>query len=400
MYKKLLSLLLIAVMLLSGGCDLPSLLEGGNSATVQKVDENKYKSDYANNRQYCHLDKDSQQRYGSLYTALTDGFATDEQVIIGSTTVSGIRIPLAVPMTDQKQAELLYTAFFRDNPQFFYVGGAYELEGYMKDDTPCYDTLVLMYTMDAAARQAAQRELESAVQNIFSRIPNTKDEYEIELFLHDQIALGCTYSDQAAAAGFDAFPNAFNAYGALVEGQAVCEGYSRALQLLLKRQGISCALVTGISLENNEQHMWNLVRINGQDYYVDPTWNDSDDLLCHTFFNITSRQLALTHALSDEQTNIDCTATADNYFIRQKAYIDVYDRDAIARAIAVGFTNGQSTIELRFAPDKYDNGLLFLKNQRMTQSMTAKYIASGEPLWNYELMTDAACYMIALVKKQ
>lgn len=67
------------------------------------------------------------------------------------------------------------------------------------------------------------------------------------------------------------------AYGALVNGESVCEGYSRALKAVLDRLGIPCVLVYGIYMHNEntpELHMWCEVRIDGIWYAVDATMDD------------------------------------------------------------------------------------------------------------------------------
>lgn len=100
------------------------------------------------------------------------------------------------------------------------------------------------------------------------------------------------------------YPNAFTAVGALVDGQAVCEGYARGMQYLLQRAGIECSLVTGIN-EKNEPHMWNLVTINGRNYHLDPTWDDVDDRIRYTFFNVTTDSITRTHTIDADIIGVD-----------------------------------------------------------------------------------------------
>ncbi len=67
------------------------------------------------------------------------------------------------------------------------------------------------------------------------------------------------------------------AYGSIVRGEAVCEGYSRAFKSILDRLGISCVLVSGIFRHSEnvpELHMWTNVLIDGKWYGVDPTMDD------------------------------------------------------------------------------------------------------------------------------
>jgi transglutaminase/protease-like cytokinesis protein 3 len=55
--------------------------------------------------------------------------------------------------------------------------------------------------------------------------------------------------------------------------------------------GIECITVRGTSLNGEEEHMWNMVRLDdGEWYCVDVTWNDtlSETAVEHKYFNVTS----------------------------------------------------------------------------------------------------------------
>lgn len=64
----------------------------------------------------------------------------------------------------------------------------------------------------------------------------------------------------------------YTAYGALVNGKAVCQGYSVLLYRLAKEAGVSCRFVSGTA---GGAHAWNIAEINGIYYYLDSTWDDT-----------------------------------------------------------------------------------------------------------------------------
>ncbi len=390
----------LSLLLSCAGCALPERLLG-------IPDPEKYQTAFESNPQYSTLSDEEKRCYGSLYTALTDNVHKDETVLIRDTDGTdlpflGTEVRLPHPMQTKEEIDRLYNAFFRDNPQFFYVRHIYGMKGYSLQDETYYDTLILTYTDNAAWRTQAAQALETAVNTILSQRPDTEDEYLTELYLHDRLSALCTYDQQAAQTAYENAPLAYTAYGALVTKTAVCEGYARALQLLLNRCGISSVLITGQAKENNEHHMWNLVTVNGQGYYVDPTWNDNEDQLRHTYFNITDEQLKKTHTPDkDQYIPTVCTATADNYFLREDAYIDTYERNRIAAVIAAQINKGATTVELCFSEETFDNGLLFLKNTRMTEKLVNPYL-SGEikELWPYHLTGLSDLHLLAITKKE
>ncbi|SDA12400.1 Transglutaminase-like superfamily protein [Ruminococcus sp. YE71] len=102
-------------------------------------------------------------------------------------------------------------------------------------------------------------------------------DYEKLCYIHDTIIFGCQYEPSA--------PDAHSAYGALIGGKAVCEGYAKAFSLICELSGITALPVSGIAVSpesGSQPHMWNKVLLDGEWYNVDVTWDDptgSDDPL-------------------------------------------------------------------------------------------------------------------------
>lgn len=88
----------------------------------------------------------------------------------------------------------------------------------------------------------------------------------------------CSYATESGTVYTDGAAHIRNAYGALVNGKAVCEGYARAFKAVMDALGVDCVLVQGYSQGDGsglEPHMWNYVRIGNGWYGVDVTWNDT-----------------------------------------------------------------------------------------------------------------------------
>lgn len=67
-----------------------------------------------------------------------------------------------------------------------------------------------------------------------------------------------------------------SAYGILVKGIGVCSGYAESLQLLLNLSNVECRWVVGMAGQpgNTGLHAWNIVKIDGEYYHLDATWDD------------------------------------------------------------------------------------------------------------------------------
>ncbi len=96
-----------------------------------------------------------------------------------------------------------------------------------------------------------------------------RSQLEAALLLHDWLVRECDYAYQEYLN--HALPkSAYNAYGALVNGRAVCNGYALAYSYLLGKVGIE-SYVLGSDAMN---HAWNLLRIDGIWYHADLTSDD------------------------------------------------------------------------------------------------------------------------------
>ena len=129
------------------------------------------------------------------------------------------------------------------------------------------------YATDPAAAVAAVREQ----VNAFAVSGTTR--YERLKSIHDGLAARIVYDIEAA--------HAHEAYGALIDGRSVCEGYAKSFKMLCDRENIPCVLVKGLASTGGEPegHMWNYVQMeDGKWYAVDVTWDDQTDGVRYEFF--------------------------------------------------------------------------------------------------------------------
>ena len=392
--------LFCGLALFLGGCSIPSFKEKQPTTTKESyADPLKYQSDYQTHLQYQHLNDEGQHCYGILYTAIKDAITANAYVTTDDgKQVPGVRVPFDMTL-DKDSLSLLYEYFLKDNPEFFFLDRTYSLEGHQEGSEAVYDALIIQFTLSLSERQAAIQQLNNAVEDILSDCPDTTDDYLIEKYFHDYLVVSCAYDEEAANADASTHENAYSVYGALVEGRAVCEGYAKAMQLLLNRKSIPATVVMGYSVEDWESHMWNLAYINGAYYYVDVTWDDNDAIPHYTYFNITHEALLRTHQPDEGQLeSILCNATKDNYFVRNNMYCATYERETIARAIAQKVEEGDVVIHLQFAPKVYANALLFLKDISLTKKKVNNQLGNRIKMWDYALSTQPDQYTITLIR--
>lgn len=242
------------------------------------------------------------------------------------------RITVKNAHLSEAQLRIAMMAFLNDNPQVFWLANVYSY-GYTDSDT-----IIQLYSVVSQSQcNAMIQQLNQKVGAVIHSMPSGLSQLDREIFLADYLVRNNVY-DTAAVTDTTRW-KAFTSYGALVEGSVVCEGYSRAMQLLSSYAGLQCMLITGQS--GGVNHMWNLMQIDGNWYHLDNTWDDNDPQI-YNYFNVTDSVIEQTHtvfptASSLTEAQIDgsdgstpaglnlampaCNATAANYFYAKGIHI-------------------------------------------------------------------------------
>ena len=138
------------------------------------------------------------------------------------------------------------------------------------------------------AWQEAQR-VAAGLQGMYS------SETELLRAFHDYIIRCCEYDYNTFLNLSISQPEPFTAYGALLGGKAVCDGYSSAFAMLCRAADIPCIYVSSSELN----HSWNAVFTGGQVLFVDVTYDDNDDpagIVNADHFLKTKEEFLATHA--------------------------------------------------------------------------------------------------------
>ena len=83
--------------------------------------------------------------------------------------------------------------------------------------------------------------------------------------IYDYVCRHVTYDNENL--NDDSYKLKFTAYAALINGTAVCQGYSSLIYRMAKQEGIDSRIIASTT------HGWNIVRMDGLYYYLDATWD-------------------------------------------------------------------------------------------------------------------------------
>lgn len=245
-------------------------------------------------------------------------------------------------------------AYKNDHPEVFWLDSTYDY--YYQDGQT---NIKVPFVMENEELKAAKDEFDAKVEEILGNAPENVSDYELELYFNDYIVDNCEYNEKAAKVKFR-IANEGSAYGALIDKKAVCEGYSRAFQLLCNKSNIDCVSILGET--EGTPHQWNCVRLDDNWYHVDVTWNDADEdnqWIKYDYFNITDEQISKNHKIRElySEAEIDadaeyttiynlfipkCTSTKYNYYKQSCVTLtDVDNGDEVVSDLAQSAQNGE-----------------------------------------------------------
>ncbi len=205
-----------------------------------------------------------------------------------------------------------------DCPELFQITGEYTYWGV---DEFSIEQVDLTYRQNASTYRTIRSDILKNAGKISNRVGNTTDEYIKEKAIYEFILDRCEYLIREN--------ETHTADGCLYYGKAQCAGYAQGFMLMCRLMGIECIYVKSDTLD----HAWNLVRINGQWYNVDITWDDVEankniapgDNLFLGYMNVPDR-LVKSHRpdIPGEFASFNypiCSSLQDNYAVREGIYV-------------------------------------------------------------------------------
>lgn len=209
---------------------------------------------------------------------------------------------------------------------------------------------------------------ERAAKEIMANITPNMDDYEKLKYFHDYLVLNCESSTT------DEYADTI--YGALVRKKAHCEGYSKAFSYLCNLAGIENVIVTG---ETYVPHMWNMVKLGGNWYHVDVTWDNPDDklhekypdVILYQYFMVTDSVIENNHIIGTYPVEPPkANGKNENYFVREGTDVGSTEEffTASENAIMSAVSRGERGAMIKFdTSDVYISTAADLMNKQMSE---------------------------------
>lgn len=211
------------------------------------------------------------------------------------------------------EKEILNRFLFRilgDNPDLFYIiweNASYRFCGDVVE-------ISLKYIFSKAESWKLQKKITKKVLYLTQRAKgfDKTDKIQQIKYLYTYLAtnISCA-NDKLKSVDEKAVCSIHSAVGALVDRKAVCDGISKAFKLLLDELGIENWIVyQDISKDLEYAHVWNVLKINGEELHADVTWEMGRYIarkyMAYEFFLLTEEEMQKKHLEMCKGKNCKC----------------------------------------------------------------------------------------------
>ncbi len=226
-----------------------------------------------------------------------------------------------------------------------------------------------------------RQNLKKAISSYAARVSEMyQDPLEQILYLHDSLAANCAYDSEAAEKSETGEMTAeealaFHSYGLYFNKKAVCQGYAQAFYSICLELGYE------VSFCRNDGHIWNYIKMDGEWYQIDVTWDDptpdQENTAIHQYF-LCSDEVMSDHAPSQWWTPLEsipaCNSTKyeSGYLFNFPARKSIVKKDGYYRFIYGGreFVSDQLWTGKVLVTEPKNGVVYYLYMEETTEPMT------------------------------
>lgn len=331
---------------------------------------------------YSCLTAEEQTVYGELYYIFRDRL-TDTEVSVKD------------PETVKRVAE----AVLLDHPEFFALE-SYNMNLYTRSGQYIHIIPSGVYNCDAEREADLRKQIDAYVERAIQGISETDSDYLKTKKIYEYIILNTDYVLNS--------PDNQNMISVAINGQSVCNGYSKTFMYIMRRLGIECFMVNGFGNEGM-LHAWSIVKLDGEYYHVDVTWGDTtfDTSEEWTAFNdiyeIGYDYLAVPDEWILKNHTIEnsfgfeipkCTSIAKNYYVQEGLLMEKFTAAGVRNLFDRANQDGSDYVLMKFTDkSEYDACYEYL----ITDTHIWDYVGTFKSGVTY-YTSDSALLFIILLK--
>ncbi|MBR4096836.1 MAG: hypothetical protein IKK42_05990 [Oscillospiraceae bacterium] len=322
--KKIICAALAAAMLLSGCTKVDESLNTTTTEIVPSADtEEEFVSPL-----YAQLTEEEK----ALYDKVREAVLNFEETVSFD------------PPAPRDSVRKIYRLVYSQERQYFWLSNIF----YAPESEVA--TLRLNYLYEREDAELKRAELDFAASTIIGGLPSGASDFDKVVYFHDRIVTGCKFSTEEQHVN--------SAYGVLVTGYGQCEGYAAALALLCNKAGIPNYVACGTNADG-DTHAWNKIRLDGEWYNADCTWDDpiiernNPDFVRHDYLLVKDSEIeGRTHFTDPLYSGYTlCTSDRLNYFSGAGLMFDNAEAgvEELVRQVKEKGSMGKREVEVRFS---------------------------------------------------
>lgn len=309
-------------------------------------------------------------RYIERYGGVDPDTATDQELSDG---ISRAKDELAQVLNEMEDtfycdsSTMLWTA--ADIPASVFWVDSWARASLMDEDTgEFYYRYEIQYSCTKEERDRMQAEVDRAADAILSQIDSGADTWTKVFTVHNALIRSVSYDHSFSK------EHIRDIYGALVTHEAVCAGYAKAFEYLMKKVDVNALYDSSTFFPDEEgsTHAWNCMWADGVLYCIDVTWDDSDytdkygrPYYKYDYFGLTTEELMRVDSHEGLFRGIvGQTASADSslsFHVRAGAFLQSYDRSRLTSVFRSQYEYGSNTLTVKFASQQaYESAMTIL----------------------------------------
>jgi len=286
---------------------------------------------------------------------------SDEDKTVYKEIVQGIKEfseEIYIHTGDAEHANQIFRYVLYDMPEVFWCDGQAASTTYKDEYENMYTTIQVNYTYDREKTEELKGRIQTAVNECLAGMADDSSEYEKIKYVYEYVINTVEYDIEA--------PDNQNICSVFIGRRSVCAGYARATQYLLESVGVFATYVSGTSVnEQNAEaidHAWNLVRCDGEYYYVDATWGDpvftqqedtpdltQEEMINYDYLCCNDEELFKTHTLSADVTMPACTSDQYNYYAMHGMYYEENNPEVFQESMNRSISQKERMVIFKFS---------------------------------------------------
>lgn len=259
----------------------------------------------------------------------------------------------------------VYQQLYNDENALFYIDT--KMQYAVNTTTKNVSSANIFYKYSSEEIRRMQAAIDEETDKLIARITPNMTEYDIVKLFYDYLAENVVYDEEAE--------NRRDIYGVFADKRAICGGYAKAFSYLCDKVGIETLTITGDADE--VPHMWNMVKLGGEWYHIDPTYAVTESKLGpyvrYDYFCVTDEVISRSRTVyAQDYSYPKATAERCNYYVKKGLMADSWEeaREMLTNQVIASANKKELVAQIRLSnKEAYDTSVYNLFDRTQAKAI-------------------------------